>query len=605
MLKVVGASLEQTRVTQFLLIVVIIIAIFAIFFYEATPRNDDGCYAATAYWGQKTGFRLEFWGQNNEPAQIRQQVARAYYKPHFKETGWASIEIQTDEKFDDAVQARAAGQLEGSLSWQLIWWQWQNTVGALCLRRENFCQETKRTLEENYKSVRATAVENEGQDPYWHQVNLYYIQLEGLFEGWELGKERSRKHGVESITFADLLWLNHVKDVRDLELILESETHPYNPKNPPTGLALLKYNPNTTSSFLLSHSTAGLYSESLRVMKRYDFGYHQTSSQKRPVPGRNLVFTSYPGAIHSQDDFYQIQGNQQLTVVGSRIKNYNPQSWAYLNLTTVFQGGRVMAANRLATDAKEWSSYLSRCNSGTGSNAWLAVAGGGGHPIDLWMVEQVPGVSNMRNMTTYWKEKGHLIVCGIPHSKEVWRQNGFLDKPFAKKAIEYVEPMIQTLREKIDDVDSLEALHSLMRDPLLVQKSRSDLQREIASAHLAEMKNNTEKRADPLDNSLDKENSVGIFQKPPLEGKSSQKIKDALVGLRKRSKKVHSGLIDLKIADDFSAFKGVAGPLYTEDAKKAIPPFSWSDIVDDATSNFHIGHPETWDFSLFQPTWVW
>ncbi|CAB0010201.1 unnamed protein product, partial [Nesidiocoris tenuis] len=196
-----------------------------------------------------------------------------------------------------------------------------------------------------------------------------------------------------------------------------------------------------------------------------------------------------------------------------------------------------MAANRLATDAKEWSSYLSRCNSGTGSNAWLAVAGGGGHPIDLWMVEQVPGVSNMRNMTTYWKEKGHLIVCGIPHSKEVWRQNGFLDKPFAKKAIEYVEPMIQTLREKVDDVDSLEALHSLMRDPLLVQKSRSDLQREIAS-HLAEMKNNTEKRTDPLDNSLDKENSVGIFQKPPLEGPTVYSSKSKLNQVDDELKKI-------------------------------------------------------------------
>lgn len=39
------------------------------------------------------------------------------------------------------------------------------------------------------------------------------------------------------------------------------------------------------------------------------------------VPGRAISFTSYPGSIHSQDDFYQIQINDdsKVTVVGTAL----------------------------------------------------------------------------------------------------------------------------------------------------------------------------------------------------------------------------------------------------------------------------------------------
>lgn len=84
---------------------------------------------------------------------------------------WAVMEIETNERYNDSVQARAAGILEGSLSWQLIFWHWQNTVGDICARRANFCTEIKEILQANYEKTRSYAKQYEAVDPYWYQVS--------------------------------------------------------------------------------------------------------------------------------------------------------------------------------------------------------------------------------------------------------------------------------------------------------------------------------------------------------------------------------------------------------------------------------------------------
>ena len=77
----------------------------------------------------------------------------------------------------------------------------------------------------------------------------------------------------------------------------------------------------------------------LRVLKRYQFGYHHTSdANSDPVPGQIITFSSYPGVIHSQDDFYLVVGQpefgkrkHQLAVLGTAFHSYNRSSVANLN----------------------------------------------------------------------------------------------------------------------------------------------------------------------------------------------------------------------------------------------------------------------------------
>lgn len=72
----------------------------------------------------------------------------------------------------------------------------------------------------------------------------------------------------------------------------------------------------------------------LRVQKRYRFAFHKTAQKDSPlVPGQVLAFTSYPGSIHSQDDFYQISGSTNLTITGTVIKNLNSSLWDDVSAT--------------------------------------------------------------------------------------------------------------------------------------------------------------------------------------------------------------------------------------------------------------------------------
>lgn len=70
------------------------------------------------------------------------------------------------------MQAYAAGLLEGSLCWQLIYWHWQNTVATLCKHKEEFCDKVRKQLEENSNRAREQAIGNDKISPYWHQVRL-------------------------------------------------------------------------------------------------------------------------------------------------------------------------------------------------------------------------------------------------------------------------------------------------------------------------------------------------------------------------------------------------------------------------------------------------
>ncbi|XP_026687237.1 putative phospholipase B-like lamina ancestor, partial [Diaphorina citri] len=83
--------------------------------------------------------------------------------------------------------------LEGALSWQMIQHHWQNTIQKTCNGRQEFCARTRDYLRENMETVRKTAERFDTIDPFWHQVHLFYIQLEGIEVGWRSGIRRSRR----------------------------------------------------------------------------------------------------------------------------------------------------------------------------------------------------------------------------------------------------------------------------------------------------------------------------------------------------------------------------------------------------------------------------
>lgn len=78
--------------------------------------------------------------------------------------------METQAEYPDHVQAKAAGYLEGSLTWQMIYWHWKNIVENTCNGRKKFCDKVRKYLKDNAMTIKQKAIKYDKTDPFWHQV---------------------------------------------------------------------------------------------------------------------------------------------------------------------------------------------------------------------------------------------------------------------------------------------------------------------------------------------------------------------------------------------------------------------------------------------------
>ena len=137
--------------------------------------------------------------------------------------------MQSVNKFDlklTLLQAYTAGYLEGYVTSEILFMQWQNTVEGYCdWIGENICKKISDYLQENtlwikkkihqhrrgthfhhhhdkYTKYDAYYFDNEtikNGNPYWHHVSLFYDQLQGLEDGYDAKFKDETKVDIKSI----------------------------------------------------------------------------------------------------------------------------------------------------------------------------------------------------------------------------------------------------------------------------------------------------------------------------------------------------------------------------------------------------------------------
>lgn len=280
------------------------------------------------------------------------------------------------------VQAFGAGVVEGALTWSSIYNQWSNTVQGYCEQDEDtqaFCIWLRDYLATNFENIKKLSDAKGKVDHYWYQIRLFLYQLEGLEYGWRLGVKRSQAD--YEIQPVDFLMLNAAPDIHDMRIYYEnfvsnkSSEYEYQP-HPARASMLLKSiesENGTARKVLIGHSSEGSYASMLRVLKKYKFHYHFSTTHKtNEVSGVDIAFTSYPGSLASSDDFYIIGGKKtKLTVTGIRLENQNVNLWKSVDINdAVLLAARVMSANRLAHSGRTWAKVMSR-SPGFGTKQWL------------------------------------------------------------------------------------------------------------------------------------------------------------------------------------------------------------------------------------------
>ncbi|EAN81944.1 putative lysosomal/endosomal membrane protein p67 [Trypanosoma cruzi] len=300
-------------------------------------------------------------------------------------------------------------------------------------------------------------------DAYGRQLKNLLALLDGMVAGYNA---RVGAGGV-LLNRTWLFYLNFLAEIGDVVASVSSQNTiaGLRETNPRHFLdlhcsALVKV---TEYDIYFSHATWSSFNSMLRQYKTYR------------VEHRTVTMSSYPGMIHSIDDWYMT--SERLAVMETTNGIYNDSLYAYLNPKTVSEFLRVMIANFLATDSPSWVKYFSLNNSGTYNNQWMvlnmAAVANPKTPMPantFWVAEQLPGSTyplgvTAADMTEHLNKYGYWASYNIPYFENVYEISGYLKKE--KEFGDYFSytncSRAKMFKRNESDVVSLESMKRLMR----------------------------------------------------------------------------------------------------------------------------------------------
>lgn len=346
-----------------------------------TEYDDSYAYCATVKYSPKTGYRIEYWGRQNDFKKIKMGCARACYKDQHAQSGLAFLEIETQTGYKSQHQAHAAGLAEGTLTWMSIYAQYTNTIVAFCDSNEKFCDWLREVVLSNFQNVYHLAKEKQETDQFHHMVYLYYQQLLGVEAGFKRGVRRSRLD--YEIPTVDFLLLNAKAEIEDLKVyynnfVAENEEDKIKTLKQ-LGKMIVKILPGLESvhpKLLLGHTSSGEYGSMLKIVKTYRFNFHY--EPKQLVTNTDITFTSQPGAIASSDDFYLAHGKRTSVIVAGlplkRRQHFDAATllYGYDIEGSIFASPRTIASIRISKNGSEFAKNM-KFDADIGVKQWLVI----------------------------------------------------------------------------------------------------------------------------------------------------------------------------------------------------------------------------------------
>ncbi|XP_063216557.1 putative phospholipase B-like 2 [Bacillus rossius redtenbacheri] len=515
----------------------------------------------------------------------RNLTASASFENSINSTGWAVLGVQTNEALADELQAYSVGLLEGFLTADLIHMYWWNTMRGFCDGREEVCARVQDYLRTNQRWVEDMVANHSSTQAYWHQVDLIYKQLKGVADGYASKNQDPSK----VLSYNDILWLNLQGDLEDLLDAVDPASWLEEPaavrggRVPGAGScsALVKILPDGSDLFV-AHDTWSSLQSMLRVLKKYDFGYRAVNGSGEVVPGRSISFSSYPGVILSNDDFYVTSAG--LVTQETTIGNSDSTRWQFVRPEgQVLEFVRTMVANRLAHSGRSWTKTFGMYNSGTYNNQWMVVDYKRFWPFQppaqqkkglLWVLEQIPGYVEAADKTDVLRKQSYWPSYNSPYFPTVFNMSG-LPKLVQKYGSWYSydhTPRALIFRRDHHKVANMSTMLDLMR--------YNNYLREPLSKCACEPRHNAE---NTIACRSDLNPANGTYPFPAL-GHRSHVATDSKATSRALAK-------DLR-------FVAVSGPPHGH----GVPVFQWntSDFRDDTP---HLGQPEYWDFKPVTIKW--
>ena len=343
-------------------------------------------------------------------------IATAFYTPSLEEIGWDYLSITTNNKFNDEIQAEGAGRLEASLTKERIFNHYTNmlsTAGSLKEETANFF-----IKQEEYILSKKNEYDS---DPILYNAYLLYLQFKGLREQYNKEVDSSKK--IKDVefnvmnSFGDVFDINSKYNKPKFDEMDKEEIYQYFLlNNHCSAMFKLKYD---LSDIFFGHNSWYYLNMMTRIFKEYNFNFNHQS-----VKTHNVMFSSYPGCLASNDDFYFT--SKGLVVIETTNSNYNESSYELITEESLLCWQRVQLSNRMAESAKEWTEIFSQYNSGTYNNQYIIldtnnIEFGNYTKIKenvLMIVEQTPGFLEVNDVTDHLKF-GYWPSYNVPYGKNV------------------------------------------------------------------------------------------------------------------------------------------------------------------------------------------
>ncbi|KAH7973309.1 hypothetical protein HPB52_024117 [Rhipicephalus sanguineus] len=348
-------------------------------------------------------------------------VAWGTFKNDINESGWAFLQIETNERAKDEVQAYAAGALEAYLTRQLIEYHWTNMFGGYCDSQPEYCRKLEQFLAENNKYSQQQQDLRKNNESFWYMVNLQMKQLTGLSDEFE---NNALDYSNELTDVPRVQYLNAQGDIQDLEHALGRETDFYSIDQIMACSAVVKV-VGDNEGLIFGHDAWFVYRAMLRFQKHYIFPWHLTASQTEPedvVPGHTWTISSYPGMLMSWDSFYLTSGG--LAITETQLLNNNEELQKQVTPSGGIPGWiRAAVASRLATSGEEWVRIMATENGGTANSQNLVVdfkLFTPGQPVSDEVFEMTAQPENIKKYGRYYS----YDEC--PRARMFQRDNGKL-----------------------------------------------------------------------------------------------------------------------------------------------------------------------------------
>jgi hypothetical protein len=380
-------------------------------------------------------------------------VSCGTYTRSLESTGWDYLTISSyegeDQLFSDWTKAYGMGYLEAFFTVDRIWNHYLN-MKAYHFSGNNgeMKDEQREFLLNNFNWMKEIALEKRNSDPYWYHVYTVIRQMAGMIEGYN----HFQKDKSKWIDYANFQVMNAYGDINELSFY-KKELRPKFLEMSSADLldyidrhnhcsALIKV-ADDLSDIYFGHNTWTNYSSMTRIFKEYKFKSNQGKEKSTVV-----AFSGYPGTLTSIDDFYIT--DTDLYVAETTNQVFNEDLYDNLTHESLLSWVRVLLANRLSDNGREWFEIFKENNSGTYNNQFQI--------LDLklinydtvvkeiednalWIIEQMPGYVHGEDKSQHLREKGYWPSYNAAYYADIREKSGYdriiIEKPELVDSIDY------------------------------------------------------------------------------------------------------------------------------------------------------------------------